>query len=309
MRQFFCALMCCGVVTGCGSSSPIAMRPAASPPIPMEIQAFEQLVGNSNTATVASALSGAPATVTIAQGIVGDGNIEVTVGTKVYELGGSVDGGVPVFTDTTSGSNVKIEQVSQESDVTLALIHTGDGASDDPTGYSALGSVTDPAELAALQAANSDVLFEGKSYLDKTQGTLSDSASGNLNLLVDFGAGTFDGSMDLTSVNDDRKNFEVTNVNAMIENGVIKNGALQADVNIDVVPADPNIITNGANQLGFKAGTTGSLAGNFYGASAANVGGTFNITGTEPRAFPAAKPQSIVVQGGFTGMLKPTTSP
>jgi hypothetical protein len=132
-----------------------------------------------------------------------------------------------------------------------------------------------------------------------TGNTIRDTAEGNLNLTVDFGALMFDGTMDLVSTTTTGvANFEISDVNAVISSGVINaDGSITAAVDVPMTTTMPNT----GSQLGLDMSFSGTLTGGFYGAGASEVGGTFNFTGTEPDEFSGAPLDEVVVQGGFLG--------
>ncbi len=291
----------------CGSQTPTAaLLPGPPPqPVPAEVASFEGFAQNQNQGQLASAKASA-APVTISAGTVGDGKITVNINGTSTVLDGTVENGKSVFSSADTGTMVKVMETDRESDVVLSLITSGTGDASDASGYDALGAKTSAGELTTLGAAAvATATYSGQSHLMATRYdsandvTDSDSADGNLTLNVDFAAGTFDGAMDLTSTAPGATNFQVTTVNATISNGDFSSGSLTADVNVQ--PGAHADFQNGANQLGLDPAVTGKLTGDFFGANAQNVGGTFSFNGSEPDQFSGNPLLPIVVQGGFVG--------
>jgi|GEM_PF-3749599 len=288
-------------LAACGSSSSSGITPPK--PLPAApLLSFETLAKTPNTATLASAAGAASQTAVISEGVAGDGNIQVLIGSTLYQLTGSQSGGVPVFTTTQSGTTVDVTQIASQTDALLAFTQIGDGSVSDLAGYSALGNRTPRLEITSLGGPVSpNAVYNGTSYLVAThEDGFQDKATGDLVMDVDFANLLVIGTMTLASTaTTGVMNFEIGAVNATFSGSLSADGDVTGVV--DVQAGDPTAFPNGANELGLDTNVSGTMTGAIFGPNGQEVGGSFNFTGTEPNTFTGDPLKTIIVQGGYLG--------
>lgn len=218
-----------------------------------------------------------------------DNSLEVTLDGVAMSLVGRADAsGKRIYEIDQNGMSTSIFGLDGLSSVVLtAFQQSSDVVRDDVFGFVASGTRTDPSLIPAF------AFYSGTSYLTAVrEDGAADTATGDIQVLADYGGGVFEGTMYLVSPNDPTKALDLGDVSLSFTDGVFVGDTMTATIEVQA-----NSLGS-SNQLGMGVENviSSALTGNFFGANGEEIGGHFTITGDT--SSPIA-PMAVVVNGGF----------
>ena len=240
----------------------------------------------------------------------GDNQVEIIVNGVTFVATGATDTGNLIFSSKVGAKMAELVTMSELPDVALEALTITDGDKNNESlfGFAAMGAPTDLSVIDGRVSRGDVAFYHGDASLVATRNDgVVDTANrpydattpdnSGLVLVVNFGASTLSGGMNLSSkAPSGDSTFEVKGVVLSIpDDSPFTGSSFSTPLKVTTNTASPNL--DGSNQLGIDPTlTVGTLNGSFFGANGASVGGDFQISGPTPGGA-----NTIVVQGGFIG--------